>query len=41
MKEIKIKLTNVQDIRSFVNEVILVEYDVDLLIGKWQLGTRQ
>ena len=35
MKELKIKLTNVKDIRDFVNEVILVDYEVDLVQGRY------
>ena len=31
MKEMQIKLTNIQDIRNFVNEVILADFEVDLL----------
>ena len=40
MKELKIKLTNVQDIRAFVNEVILVEYDVDLIQGRYVIDAK-
>ena len=35
MKEIKITLTNVQDIRDFVNVVILTDYEVDLVQGRY------
>ena len=31
MKEVKIALSNIQDIRDFVNQVILADYDVDLV----------
>ena len=40
MKEINIKLTNVQDIRAFVNEVILVDYEVDLVQGRYVIDAK-
>ena len=40
MKEIKIKLTNVQDIREFVNQVILADYDVDLIQGRYVIDAK-
>lgn len=40
MKELKIKLTNVKDIRDFVNEVILVDYDVDLVQGRYTIDAK-
>lgn len=40
MKELTIKLTNVQDIRSFVNEVILVDYEVDLVQGRYVIDAK-
>ena len=40
MKEMKIKLTNIQDIRAFVNEVILVEYEVDLIQGRYTIDAK-
>lgn len=40
MKEISIKLSNVEDIRSFVNEVILVDYDVDLVQGRYTIDAK-
>ena len=40
MKEMKIKLTNVQDIRDFVNEVILVAYEVDLVQGRYTVDAK-
>ncbi|MBQ8322206.1 MAG: HPr family phosphocarrier protein [Clostridia bacterium] len=40
MKELKIKLTNVQDIRDFVNEVILVDYEVDLVQGRYTIDAK-
>ena len=35
MKETQIKLSNVQDIRDFVNVVILADYEVDLVQGRY------
>ena len=40
MKEMQIKLTNIQDIRSFVNEVVLVEYEVDLVQGRYTIDAK-
>ena len=40
MKEIKIKLSNVQDIREFVNQVILADYDVDLIQGRYVIDAK-
>ncbi len=40
MKELTIKLTNVQDIRDFVNQVILVDYDVDLIQGRYVIDAK-
>ena len=40
MKEIKIKLSNVQDIREFVNVVILADYDVDLIQGRYVIDAK-
>ena len=40
MKEIKIKLSNVQDIRDFVNAVILSNYDVDLIQGRYVIDAK-
>ena len=40
MKEIKIKLSNVQDIREFVNLVILADYDVDLVQGRYVIDAK-
>ena len=40
MKEIKIMLSNIQDIREFVNQVILVEYDVDLIQGRYVIDAK-
>ena len=40
MKETKIKLSNVQDIREFVNAVILADYDVDLVQGRYTIDAK-
>lgn len=40
MKEITIKLSNVQDIREFVNVVILADYDVDLVQGRYVIDAK-
>ena len=40
MKEIKIKLNNVADIREFVNVVILADYDVDLVQGRYVIDAK-
>ena len=40
MKELKIKLTNVKDIRDFVNEVILIDYEVDLVQGRYTIDAK-
>lgn len=40
MKKIKIKLSNVQDIRDFVNAVILADYDVDLVQGRYVIDAK-
>ena len=40
MKETKIKLSNVQDIREFVNQVILADYEVDLVQGRYVIDAK-
>lgn len=40
MNEMKIKLTNVADIRDFVNEVILVDYEVDLVQSRYTIDAK-
>ncbi len=40
MKEMKIMLTNVSDIREFVNCVILADYDVDLVQGRYIIDAK-
>lgn len=40
MKEMEIKLTNISDVREFVNEVMLQEYDVDLIQGRYVIDAK-
>lgn len=40
MKEMTIKLTNVPEIREFVNCVILADYDVDLVQGRYTIDAK-
>ena len=40
MKEVKIVLSNIQDIRDFINQVILVDYDVDLVQGRYTIDAK-
>jgi len=40
MKEMKISLTTVKDIRNFVNEVILADYEVDLIQGRYTIDAK-
>ena len=40
MKEMKVILSNIQDIREFVNQVILVEYEVDLIQGRYVIDAK-
>ncbi len=40
MKDAVITLSNVQDIRDFVNCVILVDYDVDLEQGRYTVDAK-
>lgn len=40
MKEMMITLTNVQDIREFVNVVILTDYEVDLVQGRYTIDAK-
>ena len=35
MKEMKVILSNVQDVRDFVNTVVLLDYEVDLVQGRY------
>ena len=40
MKEMKIKLFTIQEIREFVNQVILLDYDVDLVQGRYIIDAK-
>lgn len=40
MKETQIILSNVQDIREFVNIVIMLEYEVDLVQGRYIIDAK-
>ena len=40
MKEVRIALNSIQDIRDFVNQVILVDYDVDLVQGRYVVDAK-
>lgn len=40
MQETKIMLSNIQDIREFVNEVVLLDYEVDLSQGRYLINAK-
>ncbi len=40
MKETKIMLSNVQDIRDFVKIVIMTDYEVDLVQGRYVIDAK-
>ena len=40
MNEMNIMLSNVADIRNFVNCVILTDYDVDLVQGRYTIDAK-
>ena len=40
MKEIKIMLSNVQDVRDFVKAVIMTDYEVDLIQGRYVIDAK-
>ncbi len=40
MKEMQIMLGNVKDIRAFVNEVIMLDYEVDLAQGRYLIDAK-
>ena len=40
MKETKIMLSNVQDIRDFVRVVIMTDYEVDLVQGRYVIDAK-
>lgn len=40
MKEMKITLGNIQDVREFVNEVVMLNYEVDLVQGRYVIDAK-
>ncbi len=40
MKKTKIILSNIQDVRDFVNIVVLLEYEVDLAQGRYLIDAK-
>ena len=40
MKETQIILSNIQDVRDFVNIVVLLEYEVDLAQGRYLIDAK-
>lgn len=40
MKTLEIKLLNIQDVREFVNKVVMVEYEVDLQQGRYTIDAK-
>ena len=40
MKQTNITLKTVQDVRDFVNQVILVDFDVDLVQGRYTIDAK-
>ena len=40
MKETKIILSSIQDVRDFVNIVVLLEYEVDLAQGRYLIDAK-
>ena len=40
MKKTDIALKTVQDVRDFVNQVILVDFDVDLVQGRYTIDAK-
>lgn len=40
MKETKIILSSIQDVRDFVNIVVLLEYEVDLAQGRYLIDSK-
>ncbi len=40
MKKTEVILSNIQDIRDFVNIVIMVDYDVDLTQGRYTIDAK-
>ncbi len=40
MKTMQIKLLNIQDVREFVNKVVMIEYEVDLQQGRYTIDAK-
>lgn len=40
MKKTEITLSNIQDVRDFVNIVVLLEYEVDLAQGRYLIDAK-
>ncbi len=40
MKEMQVILSNVQDVRDFVNTVVLLDYEVDLAQGRYLIDAK-
>lgn len=40
MQELKIKLFTIQEVREFVNQVILVDFEVDLVQGRYIIDAK-
>ena len=40
MRETKIVLKGIEDVRKFVNEVIMLEFDVDLVQGRYVVDAK-
>lgn len=40
MKEMKIKLFTIQEVREFVSQVVLQEFDVDLIQGRYIIDAK-
>ncbi len=40
MKNMQIKLTNIQDVRDFVNIVVMIDYEVDLAQGRYLIDAK-
>ena len=40
MREVHIVLKGIEDVRNFVKEVILLEYDVDLVQGRYVVDAK-
>jgi len=40
MREVKIVLKGIEDVRNFVKEVIMLEYEVDLIQGRYVVDAK-